>query len=153
IVSDGWSVAILVRELSHLYAAYSSNRQPRLGELRLQYADFAVWQRRYLTEHVLDQQLSYWKKRLHALTPLHLPTDRPRPPIASHNGERARFIWSQELTSGLKDLARQRGATLFMTLVAGFQALLSRYSRQQDIAIGTDVANRNRSEIEGLIGF
>ncbi len=153
VVSDGWSVAILVREFMQLYASFSSGQPSSLEELTLQYADFAVWQRNYLKGEVLDEQMKYWKGQLEGVSPLELPTDRPRPPVSSHAGERVRFTWGQELTAHLKALARREGATLFMVLLAGFQLLLSRYSRQSDVAIGTDVANRNLTAIESLIGF
>ncbi|MGA9768120.1 MAG: amino acid adenylation domain-containing protein, partial [Blastocatellia bacterium] len=153
VASDGWSVGILIREFTKLYRAYSEGEEAVVEEMRLQYADFAVWQREYLKGEVLEEQMKYWKGQLEGVSALELPTDRLRPPVASHTGEWVRFSWDQELTAHLKALARQEGATLFMVLLAGFQLLLSRYSGQRDVAIGTDVANRNRSEIEGLIGF
>ncbi len=153
VVSDGWSVGILIREFMQLYRAYSSGRESGLEELPLQYADFAVWQRECLKGDVLEEQMKYWKGQLEGVSALEMPTDRPRPAMASHRGESVKFSWGEELTGQMKALARREGATLFMVVLAGFQVLLSRYSRQEDVAIGTDVANRNRSEIEGLIGF
>ena len=153
VVSDGWSVGILIREFMQLYTAYSSGRESGLEELPLQYADFAVWQRDCLKGNVLEEQMKYWKGQLEGVSALEMPTDRPRPAMASHRGESVKFSWGEELTGQMKALARREGATLFMVVLAGFQVLLSRYSRQEDVAIGTDVANRNRSAIEGLIGF
>ncbi|HEU4833207.1 MAG TPA: amino acid adenylation domain-containing protein [Pyrinomonadaceae bacterium] len=153
IISDGWSVGVLIREVSALYEAYSRGEESPLPELAVQYGDFAVWQREWLQGAVLDQQLSYWRQQLAGLVPLELPTDRPRPAVPGHAGEVQSFDLSAELTAELKQLSRQSGVTLFMTLLAGFQLLLSKYSNQSDIAVGADVANRNRTEIEGLIGF
>jgi amino acid adenylation domain-containing protein len=147
IVSDGWSIGVLAGELTALYQGV------RLPEPALQYADFSDWQRRWLTGEVLEGQLVYWRERLAGLAPLELPADRPRPPVQSFRGAAVRLDLAPELTAGLERASRGQGATLFMTLLAGFQALLGRYSGQDDLGVGTPIAGRNRQEIEGLIGF
>jgi amino acid adenylation domain-containing protein len=154
IVSDGWSTAVLFRELSALYAASSTGKLATLPELPIQYADFAAWQREWLQGEVLKEQLSYWKKQL-AGSParLELPTDRARPAVQSFHGARQAMALPQALTNGLKALSRQEGVTLFMTLLAAFQTLLHRHTGQEDIIVGSPIAGRNRAEIEGLIGF
>ena len=136
-----------------LYGALVDGQPSPLAELPIQYADFAVWQREWLQGEVLESQLSYWKKQLEG-TPavLNLPTDHPRPAVQSHRGARQSIELSKELTEGLKALSRKEGVTLFMTLLAAFQTLLYRYTGQDDIVIGSPIANRNRAEIEGLIG-
>src|SRR5229473_3288388 len=153
IVSDGWSVGIMVREFSELYEGYAEGRESRLEEPRLQYADYAVWQREWLKGEVLEEQLSYWREELKGLEVLELPTDYGRPAQASHRGGLVPFRLSEELTRGLRGVSQEQGVTLFMTLLAGFQVLLARYSGQKDIAVGTDVANRNWLESEDLPGF
>ncbi|MEO5730391.1 MAG: amino acid adenylation domain-containing protein, partial [Byssovorax sp.] len=153
IVSDGWSIGVLVHEVAALYRAYHDGRPSPLPELAIQYADFAAWQRRWLTDEVLDTQLAYWKERLAGGPMLELPTDRPRPLVLTHRGAHHPVILSAELRAALERLGRERGATLFMVLMAAFQVLLARWSGQDDISVGTPVANRNRSEVEPLIGF
>jgi amino acid adenylation domain-containing protein len=154
IISDGWSVGVLVRETAELYAAFTGHRPAPLEELRLQYADYAIWQREYLSGERLDSQLAYWRGRLAGLPPaLELPADRPRPTVRSTRGEFITLELPVGLTGGLKALSNREGATLFMTLLAAFQTLLSRYAGQEDVAVGVPVANRRRREIEGLIGF
>ena len=153
IAADGWSVGILVREFSLLYEAMKELKPSPLEELAVQYGDFAVWQRRWLQGEVLEQQLSYWREQLDGIQALDLPTDSPRPAVPTYRGARAEIWLSRELSGELKAVTRREGATVFMTLLAGFQAVLSRYTGQDDIAVGTDVANRNRLETEGLIGF
>jgi amino acid adenylation domain-containing protein len=153
IVSDGWSVGVLIRELSALYEAYSRGAGSPLAELEAQYADFAMWQREYLTGVALEEQVGYWRNQLVDLEPLNLPTDHPRPAVSSHRGAAAAFSLSADATSQLTVFSRREGVTPFMTLLAGLQMLLSRYCGQQDVAVGTVVANRNRAETEGLIGF
>jgi amino acid adenylation domain-containing protein len=155
IVSDGWSMGVLFRELSALYDAFSTIRKPSpLAELTLQYPDFAVWQRQWLQGEVLEGQLSYWKKQLSDVPALlELPTDRPRPPVQTYRGTRQFLVLSGELKEALKTLSRRQGVTLFMTLLAAFQTLLHRYTGQDDIAVGSPIAGRNRTEVEGLIGF
>jgi amino acid adenylation domain-containing protein len=153
IASDGWSNDILFRELSALYGAFCQGKGSPLKALPIQYADYAVWQKEWLQGEVLQQQLSYWKKRLDGISPLELPTDRPRPALQGHLGQTKTFTFPQALTEGLKNLSRQEDVTLFMTLLAAFQTLLHRYTAQDDIVVGSPIAGRNRVEVEGLIGF
>src|SRR5205085_2737106 len=153
IASDGWSTGVLVREFSQLYEAYSQGQASGLAELAIQYADYVVWQRQWLTGAVLDEQLEYWRQQLAEVGVLELPTDRLRPAVASHRGGSVGLRLSEELTQQLRRLSQQQGVTLFMTLLAGFKLLLWRYSGQREVVIGTDVANRSRVESEPLIGF
>jgi len=154
IVSDGWSAGVLFRELGALYEAFSAERESPLAELPIQYADYAVWQRKWLRGEVLEKQLAYWRAQLSgAQAMLVLPTDRPRPAVQSFRGAFQSRMLPKSLSAALNGLGRQEGVTLFMTLLAAFQTLLKRYSGQEDISVGTDVANRNRAEVEGLIGF
>jgi amino acid adenylation domain-containing protein len=153
-VGDGWSLGILIREVATLYAAFSEGRPSPLAELPLQYADFAAWQSRWMQGEVLESQLAYWKQKLGGPLPvLELPADRPRPAVSSYTGASHSFRLPEPLADGLKRLSRSEGTTLFMTLLAAFQALLGRYTRSDDIIVGTDVAGRNRAETEGTIGF
>ncbi|MBW4508478.1 MAG: amino acid adenylation domain-containing protein [Scytonematopsis contorta HA4267-MV1] len=154
IVSDGWSMGIFTEELSALYSAFCAGQPSQLPQLSIQYADFAHWQQQWLSGSVLQTQLNYWKQQLASIPPLlELPTDRPRPSIQTFQGSSVYFQLNQELTTKLKALSQQSGATLFMSLLAAFATLLSRYSGQEDVVIGSPIANRNRSEIESLIGF
>jgi amino acid adenylation domain-containing protein len=153
IVSDGWSMGILFHELGVLYNSFATGRPSPLPELPIQYADFAVWQRGYLRGGILDDQLSYWRRQLNGLPKLELPTDRPRPAMPSFRGSYFPLHFPRGLALSLKRLSGEHDATLFMTMLAAFQALLHHYTGQDDIAVGSPVANRNRSEIEGLIGF
>ncbi|WP_442941967.1 amino acid adenylation domain-containing protein [Nostoc sp.] len=154
IVFDGWSDGVLWRELTALYTAFCTGKPSPLPELPIQYADFAVWQRQWLQGQVMDTQLEYWKQQLAGSPPLlELPTDRVRPLIQTSRGSIKHFQLGDRLTQKLKSLSEKSGATLFMTLLTGFVILLSRYSNQQDILVGSPIANRNRSELESLIGF
>ena len=154
IVSDGWSIGILVHEVATLYKSYAAGAESPLNELPIQYGDYAVWQRNWLQGEVLEGQVSYWKQQLaDAPELLELPIDHPRAAVQSQRGTQRRFTFSPELTAGLKELSRREDATLFMTTLAAFQALLYRYTHQQDILIGTPIANRTRIETEPLIGF
>jgi amino acid adenylation domain-containing protein len=154
IVFDGWSRRIFIRELGAIYEALSLGRPSPLPELPLQYADYAVWQRQYLQGNTLDRHFAYWKKQLKgAPVQLELPTDRPRPNTQSYAGTVLRWEAPADLTAQLTALSRASGTTLFMTLLAAFNVLLSKYSRQEDIVVGTPIANRNRAEIEALIGL
>jgi amino acid adenylation domain-containing protein len=153
IVSDGWSQGMFWRELGVLYEAFAAGKPSPLPELGIQYADFAVWQRQWLQGEVLDRQLAYWKQQLTGLPVLQLPTDRPRPPVQTFRGARHPVLFSPTLLQGLKGLSQRHGATLFMTLLAAFQALLYRYTGQADIPVGSFIANRHWLETEGLIGF
>ena len=154
IVSDGWSFDIFFQELAALYTAFSTDKPSPLPELPIQYADFAHWQREWLQDEVIESQLSYWRQQLSGSLPiLQLPTDHPRPPVQTYRGTYQSLKLPLNLTKALKALSRQKGVTLFMTLLAAFQTLLSRYSGQEDIIVGTPIAGRNQVETEGLIGF
>ncbi len=153
-VSDWWSMGVLVSELAAIYQAVYNDVPIVLPDLPIQYADFAVWQQQWLQQEVLTKQLAYWKKQL-ANVPalLELPTDRPRPAVQTYGGATGRFQLSQELCEALGALSQRQGVTLFMTLLAAFQILLYRYSGHTDICVGTPIANRNRAETEGLFGL
>ncbi|HEX8276901.1 MAG TPA: amino acid adenylation domain-containing protein [Longimicrobiaceae bacterium] len=153
IVSDAWSIGVLLRELGALYEAYSRGEESPLDDLPIQYADFAVWQRERLSGDRLEAQLAYWREQLGSPPVLELPTDRPRPPAPSFHGGSVGLEISAATAAALRDLARAEGATLFMPLVAAWQTLLARHAGQEDVVVGTPIANRNRSEIEALIGF
>ncbi|MCP4663639.1 MAG: amino acid adenylation domain-containing protein, partial [bacterium] len=153
IIFDGWSQGVLERELTALYPASAAGKASPLAELPIRYTDFAVWQRRWLKSDALESQLAYWREQLAELSPLELSTDRPRPAVQTFRGAVLPLALSDELTAALGSLSRRRGASLFMTLLAAFMALLHRYSAQDDVAVGSPIANRNRREIEGLIGF
>ncbi|HEV2764297.1 MAG TPA: condensation domain-containing protein, partial [Pyrinomonadaceae bacterium] len=154
IVSDGWSTGVLMREVAALYRAFDAGEPSPLAELQIQYADFAVWQRGWLQGEVLERQLAYWKQQLGGTLPtLEMPTDRPRPAVQTYRGAHQLFTLPADLTSSLKQLSQREDCTLFMTLLAAFDVLLSRHTGQEDILVGTDIANRNRAEIEPLIGF
>ena len=151
---DGWSVVVFSRELSALYNAFSQGKPSPLPELLIQYADFAHWQRQWLQGEMLQTQVSYWKKKLAGAPPsLDLPTDRPRPAVQTHHGAHQSILLPKAVSKALKDLSRQEGVTLFMTLLAAFKVLLFRYTGQEDIVVGTPIAGRNRAEIRPLIGF
>jgi natural product biosynthesis luciferase-like monooxygenase protein len=155
IISDGWSMGILIRELTIKYGALLRGDVVAtvLPPLPVQYADYAFWQRSWLQGEVLEQQLDYWREQLGGVAPLELPIDHPRPAIQGFRGERQRVQLSAELSQELQALSQREGATLFMTLLASFQILLSRYSGQHDIAVGSPIANRTHEEVEGLIGL
>ncbi len=154
IVSDGWSLGVLARELEALYQAYAAGEESPLPALPVQYGDYARWQRAYLQGDVLEQQLSYWRRALGGdLAPPELPTDRPRPAEPTLRGAVKRFEIEPALWERLTALSRREGVTLYMTLLAAFDVLLHRYSGQTDIVVGTPVAGRNREEVEGLIGL
>ncbi|HEU4326188.1 MAG TPA: amino acid adenylation domain-containing protein [Roseiflexaceae bacterium] len=153
IVSDGWSVGVLLRELSELYAAALSGRPAPLPPPALQYADFAHWQREWLQGAALERQLAYWRRQLAAPTVLQLPTDAPRPAVQTFAGAVERFVLPAALTADLRALARREQVTLAALLLAAFQTLLHRYSGQDDILVGLPVAGRNRTDVEGIIGL
>jgi amino acid adenylation domain-containing protein len=154
VISDGWSIGVLVREVEALYAAFAEGLPSPLPELPIQYADYAVWQRRWLADGALERQLGYWTDQLAgAPAALELPTDRPRPAVPSFRGAVHHFTIDPARTAALANLARQAGATLFMLLLAAFQVLLARWSGQYDVVVGTPIAGRTRAETEGLIGF
>ena len=153
IIADEWSLGVLLRDVAALYEALVTGTRSALPDLPIQYADFAAWQQQWLQGEECQKQLSYWKEQLAGpLTVLALPTDGPRPPVSSFRGDKEWLSFPPELTSRLKELSRQQGATLFMTLLAAFSTLLHRYTGQKDVVVGTPVANRNRKETEGLIG-
>jgi amino acid adenylation domain-containing protein/non-ribosomal peptide synthase protein (TIGR01720 family) len=153
IVFDGWSRGILDQEMTALYEAFTTGESSPLPDLPIQYADFAIWQREWLQGKVLEEQLAYWRQQLDgAPVMIELPTDRPRPPIQTSRGAMQSFTLSKTLVDVLKTLSRQEGVTLFITLLAAFKTLLYRYTGQEDIIVGSPIASRNRSEIEGLIG-
>ncbi|HEY6122093.1 MAG TPA: condensation domain-containing protein, partial [Pyrinomonadaceae bacterium] len=154
IVSDGWSMGVLTRELSTIYDAIATNRPITVSELPVQYADFAEWQREWLQGAVLEEQLGYWLNNLAgAPAELKLPTDHPRPARQSFNGASLSRRLSQNLSQSLAAFSQGEGVTLFMTTLAAFQTLLFRYTGQEDIVVGSPIAGRNRVEIENLIGF
>jgi amino acid adenylation domain-containing protein len=154
IASDGWSMGVLLRELAALYEAFSAGRPSPLAPLPIQYADFAVWQRCWLQGEVLERQLSFWTRQLQgAPRALELVTDRLRPAVQSYRGAAQSFALPKALSDEIKALSHRQGATLFMTLLASFSALLGRLTDRNDIVVGIDVANRNRIETEDLIGF
>ncbi len=154
IASDGWSIGVLVREVTALYEAFCAEKPSPLSELPIQYADFAVWQRQRLQGKTLEAQLSYWKQQLgNNLPVLQLPTTRARTEVKTNKGATQSFLIPSNVSQGLQALSRQQGVSLFMTLLAGFQIFLQRYTNQDDIVVGTDVANRNQAETELLIGF
>jgi Condensation domain len=154
IVSDAWSASVFFEEFGIFYEAFANGREPALPELAIQYADYAAWQREWFQGPVLDAHVAYWRKQLSGAPPvLSLPTDRPRPELRSFGGSYEAVRFSAETSKALREFTQQEGMTLFMTLLAGFQTLLSRYSGQEHIVIGTDVANRATTDTERLIGF
>src|SRR5262245_47286091 len=153
IVSDGWSMGILVRELSELYAAYVQGLESPLPEPALQYADYALWQREWLQGEPYERQVRYWRERLTGVPTLRLPTDRARPSVASFTGEMVPLRLPLELSTALAVLSRRENATLFMVLLAAFQAMLARLTGQLDVAVGSGIAGRTHRQTEGLIGF
>ncbi len=153
IVTDGWSMRVAAGELAALYDAYTRGDPSPLPEPTLQYADYAAWQNQRLQGARLEELLSFWRSDLEGLEPLRLPTDRPRPAVRTPRGGLRFFTLDRELSGSLRALARASGATLFMALLAAFQSLLARYSGQRDIAVGVPVANRNRPELEPMVGY
>ncbi|MEJ2416092.1 MAG: amino acid adenylation domain-containing protein [Exilibacterium sp.] len=154
IIADGWSIGILIKELSTVYQASCAGEPSPLAKLPIQYADFAIWQKQWLKGGVQETQLNYWRSQLEGVPQLlQLPTDRPRPKVQTYRGATKQFTLNTELTQKLRTLSHNSGATLFMTLQAAFATLLYCYTGQSDILIGTPIANRNRREIEPLIGF
>ena len=153
IAFDGWSMRVVWRELATLYAGYCLGETSRLPELPVRYSDYAIWQRSELVEQRLANLLDYWSGQLEGISPLELPTDRPRPPVPTHCSARHEFRLTSDLIEALKRLALTEGVTLHMTLLAAFQTLLARYSRQDDIAVATPIAGRNDAQLEEQIGF
>lgn len=153
IAADGWSMSILVKELMALFDAAAAGTLVALPALPVQYADYAVWQRRYLEGPVLEKQLGYWQEKLADVTPLLLPADYPRAAVQSAKGQAFQFEVNRELYDALASLSQKESVTLFMTLLAAFKALLYRYTAQTDICVGTPIAGRTQRETEELIGF
>ena len=153
VIADGWSIGVLVRDMAALYDAHSHGEASRLPALAIQYADYAAWQRGWLTGAALQRQLDFWTEQLAGLPNLEIPTDFPRPAIRQGQGGGAETLVAPEMLSQIKDLGRTEGATPFMALLGAFQVLLARYSGQEDVAIGSPIAGRTRSEMEDLIGF
>jgi amino acid adenylation domain-containing protein len=154
IVSDGWSMGVMIREMAALYEAFAAGKPSPLPELPIQYADFAMWQRGWLQGETLEKQIAYWREQLRGAPPLlALPSTRPRSAVQTFNGASRMFTLAPDLSEGLRSLSREEGVTLFMPLLAAFKTLLFHYSNQEDVVVGTDSANRNRAEVEGLIGF
>ncbi|MEJ7675840.1 MAG: amino acid adenylation domain-containing protein [Chitinophagaceae bacterium] len=153
IASDGWSTSILVNELMELYNAYDEDRPARLAPLPIQYCDYALWERNYLQGEILDKKVGYWKDVLKGVAVLQLPTDHQRPSEWRNHGASLRFGIDKLLSDQLQVSSKRAGTTLFMTMLAAFKILLHRYSGQEDICVGSPIANRTHEEIEGLIGF
>ncbi|MEH1934496.1 MAG: condensation domain-containing protein [Nostoc sp.] len=154
IISDGWSIGILIRELAEIYEAFSHGLPSSLPELSIQYADFAYWQKQWLQKEVLESQVNYWKQQLSgSLAVLQLPTDRPRPAIQTYTGKKQFFTFPKALSEAVNNLNRQEGVTQFMTLLAVFKTLLYCLTNQEEIIVGSPVVGRTRREIEKLIGF
>jgi amino acid adenylation domain-containing protein len=154
IVADGWSVGILIKEVATLYEASRRGEESPLAELSIQYADYAVWQREWLDDERLESELAYWKRQLEgAPAVLSLPTDRPRPTVQTFNGASCHVKLTKEASLMLKALSRREGTTMFVALLTAFQALLARYTGEDDILIGTPVSGRHRRELESLVGF
>ncbi|MCP4403284.1 MAG: amino acid adenylation domain-containing protein, partial [bacterium] len=154
IISDGWSIGVLIRELGQLYNAHAHNQAPQLSALPIQYSDYAAWQRHWLRGNVLEQQLAYWIEQLNGAPELlKLPTDFPRPAVMRYQGRHLQRTLDRELAHEIQHLSRQQGVTVFMTLLAAFNVLLFRYSGQTDLVVGSPIANRTHHQTEGLIGF
>src|SRR5262249_49797371 len=147
IVADWWSIGIFLRELATLYVSVLQGRPSPLPELAIQYADFAVYQRRRLQGEILETQLSYWRRRLAGAPGLELQTDRPRPAVQTYSGQTYSFALPKAALDSLKQFGNDEGATLFMTLLAAFQSLLFRYTGQEDFVVGSPVSNRSRAEM------
>ena len=154
IIFDGWSAGVLIREVAALYKAFLTGEPSPLPELTIQYVDYAYWQREWLKGEILESQLAYWKQQLGGNLPvLNLPTDYPRPTVSTFRGARQTLVLPEVLRGGIKELSQQEGVTLFMILLAAFKTLLFRYTHQDDILVGSPIANRNLAEIQGIIGF
>ena len=154
LVHDGWTQGVMLDDLLALYTGFAENRRVTLRPLPIQYADFAVWQREWLTGEVLERELSYWKEQLAGMPPvLELPADRPRPPVQSHRGSTLWFELPESVLSGLHELSRRTGVTPFMTFFGSYATLLHRFADSLDLVVGTAIANRTHAETEGLIGF
>lgn len=153
IASDGWSVSVLLSEITELYNAFVDERLAQLPPLPIQYADYSIWEHKYLKGDVLDKKIAYWKNKLEDIVPLQLTTDYVRPLVKGTNGSSIEFNISKELTDQIQIICQKQGTTLFMTLLTAYKILLYRYSSQEDICVGTSIANRDQPEVEKLIGF
>ena len=154
IIFDGWSATIILDDLVALYDAFCHHQEPLLAELPIQYADYAVWQRDWLTGETLQNQLDYWQEQLGGELPfLQLPTDKPRPAVKTHQGSYAYTELPTKLSNQLLALSKQTGTTPFMLMLAAFKVLLYHYTAQEDVLVGTPIANRQHTELEGLVGF
>jgi len=154
IVSDNWSTGLFVHEIMQMYPAFAQGRQPQLPELVVQYADFAAWQRKWFKGKTMEEQVNYWKEQLNGIPPvIELPLDKPRPAYQTFNGDFKTFHIPAEISARLKEISRRQDVTMFMTLLAAYFVLLHRYSGQDDICVGSPIANRNRKETEAMIGF
>jgi len=154
IISDGWSMGVMIKELAALYEAYSKGEASSLAPLDIQYADYAAWQRRFMNERFIEEQLDYWRRALEGAPAISgLPTDKPRESATAFRGKTGVFTLPERLSDDLKILSQRESATLFMTLAAAFNVTLGYYSKNDDLVIGTDIANRNQLETEGLLGF
>ncbi|MBB4637949.1 non-ribosomal peptide synthetase [Longimicrobium terrae] len=153
IVTDGWSMPIITRELDELYGAFVQGLPSPLPELEIQYADYSAWQREYLTGDTLQRQVDYWRGHMEGAPTLELPSDRPRPPVQTHRGAIHRFVWNAALTDRLRELGVRTGSSMNMLIMTGYYLMLHRYSGQDDIVVGTLLGNRNRAETEPVVGF
>ncbi len=154
IISDGWSMGVFMQEMGNLYIAHVNGRPSPLTKLTIQYADYAIWQQNWLRGKVLENHLAFWREQLAgAPVVLELPADKPRPPVQTHRGANFKFELPEDLSQALVALGQRESATLFMVLFAAYATLLHRYTEQEDFLVGTPIANRNRSEVESLIGF
>ena len=153
IISDAWSAGILARELSEAYEAFHGGRKPCFAELPVQYVDFTCWQREWLSGKVLQEQVEYWEENLKDFPGVEMPADRPRPAVMTYNGKRAEFGLDEWLTNALRGLGRKTDTTLFMVVLAALYVLVSRYTGEKDVVIGTPVANRVHPDLEGILGF
>ncbi len=153
IISDGWSLGVLVNEVAEIYPAIANGNEIALPELKVQYADYAIWQREWFQGAKLEEQLAYWRQQLENLPTLQLPGDHHRAAVQTFEGQNHTFTFPKRLSEQVKELSRQNGATLYMTLLAAFDVLLTRYTGQEDIVVGSPIANRTQKEVEGLIGF
>ena len=153
IASDAWSIPVIVREVAELYSTSLANRPSNLHPLPLQYSDYAIWQREYLSRDTLHAKLEYWKYKLEETAPLQLPTDYTRPATISSRGAAREFRIEPALAAGIRTLSQENGTTLYMSLLGSIQGILYRYSGQKDISVGTSIAGRPQEELEQLIGF
>ncbi len=153
IASDAWSVPILMKEVAALYKAYIDKQAVQLPKLLFQYADYAIWQRAHLQGSTWEKKVDYWKQKLEGVLPLQLPMDFPKPAIRTSRGASVNYFIPKTVLTGIQKLGSQQGATLYMTLLAAFKVMLYRYSGQQDICVGTSVANRTNLDLEKMVGF